>query len=186
MYSCLVIDGFSEDAVFVNGTTPECLAKIYVPFFVALMRFNGIETEILSHKGMEWDYRIIGKSDKNLIYLPLFSIAEVLSENISFIYTDSTAPESVSFRIASSIRRNCDGEFPGNMIFINGLHEKDNFKRYSPIIVDNIRMSTDDERFRKQSELLFKRATVTAKSICEHYKGEFKALPLQSGGFTDL
>lgn len=179
MYSCLVIDGFSEDAVYVDGTTPEGIAKIYVPFFVSLMRFNGIETEILSHKGMEWDYRIIGKSEKNLIYLPLFSIAEVLSENISFIYTDSTTPESTSFRIASSIRRNCDGEFPDSMIFINGLHEKDNFKRYSPIIVDNIRMSMDDERFRKQAEKLFKRATVTAKSICEHYLGNFRSIPLE-------
>ena len=178
MYSCLVIDGFSEDAVFVGGRTPENVARVYVPFLVSLLRFNGIETEILNKRGMEWDYRIIGKSDKNLIYLPLFSSAEVLSENISFIYTDSTAPESTSFRISSSIRRNCDEGFPDNMIFINALHEKDNFKRYSPIIVDNIRMSVAEEKFNSQALDVFKRATLTAKSICEHCLGKFTPIPL--------
>ncbi|MBE6799123.1 MAG: hypothetical protein E7525_05050 [Ruminococcaceae bacterium] len=178
MYSCLVIDGFSEDAVFIDGRTPQDISKVYLPFLVSLLRFNGIETEILSQKGMEWDYRIIGKSDKNLIYLPLFSVAEVLGENISFIYTDSTSPESTSFRIASNIRRNSDLSFPDKMIFINALHDKDNFKRYSPIIVDNIRLSSAEEKFNLQSLEVFKRAAVTAKSICEHYVGNFEQIPL--------
>ena len=179
MFSCLLVDGFSEDSVFIDGRTPDDICKIYLPFLTALLRFNGIETETLSQKGIEWDYRINGKSDKNLIYLPLFSIADRLSEHISFIYTDSTAPESVSFRIASNIRRNNDAVDPDRIIFINTLHERDNFKNYSPIIVDNIRVPLDEERFKAETDRVFRRAVQTAKSICEHYIGGFKHISAQ-------
>ncbi len=174
MASVLLLDGFSEDSVYVDGKTPQDLENIFLPFLQSLLLYNGIDAEIFKQKGIEWDYKIIGKTDKNLIYLPIFSATDNVSSKISFIYTDTTAPESVSFRIASSIRRNCEEVDSEKVVFINALHERDNFKRYSPIIVDNLRISNESTEFLKTEEMLFKRAGIIAKSICEFYEGFFR------------
>lgn len=174
MATVLLIDGFSEDAVFINGKTPADICKIYLPYLTGLLRYNGIETNVIVQNGIEWGYKISGKTDRNLIYMPIISIADNASSDISFIYTDSTDPDSTAFRVASNIRRNCEALNPEKIIFINPLSEKDNFKRYSPIIVDNIRVPLDEKGFMAEHDKIFLRAEITAKSICEHYLSAFK------------
>ena len=112
--------------------------------------------------------------NKNLIYLPVFSSSDKLSSGISFIYTDSTAHDSVAFRIASRMRREGENINKDEVVFVNALHENDPLKRFSPIIVDNIRVASDGSNVNELLLTVFDRAVCTAKSICEYYLPSFK------------
>lgn len=174
MISVLLLDGFSEDTVFINGKTPKCICDIYLPFLEGILRFNGISCDRMLLGGFEREYSIRGKTNKNLIYLPVFSVSDKLSSGISFLYTDSTAPDSVSFRIASRMRRDGECVKQDEVVFVNALHENDPLKKFSPIIVDNIRVAADGSNLDSLSENIHSRAMCTAKSICEYYLPEFK------------
>ena len=174
MISVLLLDGFSDDTVFFDGKTPKYICDIYLPLLEGILRFNGIACERVLMSGFENEYSIRGKTNKNLIYLPIFTSSDKMSSGISFIYTDSTAPDSVSFRIASKLRRDSECVKQDEVVFVNSLHENDPLKRFSPIIVDNVRVAADGSNTDSLINTIYKRALCTAKSICEYYLPEFK------------
>ena len=66
--------------------------------------------------------------------------------------------------------RNLRDENCENVVFINPLSENNVFKKFSPIIVDNIRIKSDEE----DSDLsILKIALTTAKGICMYFNKVF-------------
>ena len=174
MISVLLLDRFSEDTLVVDGITPKSICDIYLPFLEGLLKFNGISCERMLLSGFEREYSIKGKTNKNLMYLPFFSASDKLSSGISFIYTDSTSHDSVSFRIASRMRQDGECIEKNEIVFVNALHEHDPLKRFSPIIVENIRVASDGSNVNELLSTIFERAVCVAKSICEYYLPTFK------------
>ena len=169
MITVLILDGLSEHAQSEEDEIQSDLSKIYIPLLTGILLFNGIICTTVKLKGLEYEYTIIGKNNDNLIYAPCFDRTDAKYDKLSFIYTESTAPSSVSFRIASHLR-NLREEAYGSTVFINQLHEKDDLKRFSPIILDNIKV-TNDSKF---SNILYNFALITAQSIAQFYSIEFK------------
>lgn len=174
MFSVLLIDGFSEDAVLVNGKTPKNICDTYLPLLEGILRFNGIGCERWVLSGIENEYAIRGRSGKNLIFLPVFSVSDRSSSDISFIYTDSTAPDSISFRIAKIMRRKNELSKTENVVFINPIHENDPLKSFSPIIVENVRLAADGSNENEIFKGIYKRALNTAEAICTYYFDAFE------------
>lgn len=171
MISVLIITECSEKACYINGISLADIENIYVPFLIGLLRYNGISSQEFKLNGFENEYSINGKNKDNLIYVPRFIVNGTKEFEIEFLNTDSTAPESVSFRIASKIRKEREKHFQSQVVFVNALHENDSFKRFSQIIVDDIRYNINDRENLFYSA--FFDALLVAKSICEYYTGTF-------------
>ncbi len=169
MISVLILDGFSDDTSTVNDIALTDISNIYIPILTAMLRFNGVYCSIMKLKGLEYEYSINGKNHDNLIYVPIFNKFDGDKSNLSFIYTDSTLHNSVSFRIASDLRRKREENFE-KIVFVNQLHEKDDLKRFSPIIVDDIKISNAESSLNQ----VYKNAEITARSITDYYSMQFK------------
>lgn len=166
--SVIILDGFSDESVCLGKTEFSEISSIYIPLLLGVLRYNGIMCDVLKTHGFEHEYGIVGKNNDNIIYVPVFSIFAAPSK-ISFIYTDSTATDSPSFRIASTLRerRSVVGE---KVVFVNELHENDPLKRTHPIIVDNFCFEVEKE---PQKQDLYSFAKDVAISICTYYKHDF-------------
>lgn len=167
MISVLLLDGFSDSSLCINSRPLSEMCDIFIPLLTGILRYNGVTCVTVKPLGLEHEYGINGKNDDNLIYVPVFSCTTEENTKVSFIYTDSTAPSSVSFRIASKLRKMRE-EISENVTFVNALHENDGLKKFSPIIVDNIRFSGASG----ESEILkslYKTALSVAKAVCEYY-----------------
>ena len=171
MISVLIITDCSDDACYINGMSLKDIEDVYVPFLLGMLRYNGISCQDLKLNGFEHEYTIKGKNNDNLIYVPRFIAPQGATNEIDFLYTDSTAPESISFRIASRIRKEREKRSQSQVVFVNSLHENDSFKRFSPIIVDNIKYNKNDEG--NMSYSAYSDAILAAKCICEYYIGVF-------------
>ena len=170
MISVLILDGFSDEAICINGTQLSEVCNIYIPLLEGMLRYNGIMCETVKTHGLEHEYGICGKNRDNIIYVPVFSYADSSSSGISFIYTDSTAADSPSFRIASVLREK-RSEKGNQVVFVNALHENDPFRSNSPIIVDNMRFDVNNACHMQN---IYRSAIVAAESICEYYCREFR------------
>ncbi len=172
MISVLILDGFSDSSLCSNNSVMSDLSDIYIPFLVGILRYNGVSCSVVNPLGLRYQYSLTGQTDENLIYVPAFTCVGDSKANISFIYSDSTALSSASFRLASKIRKNREDRI-GEVVFVNQLHENDTLKNYSPVIVDNVRFSTGNHTCDNTKDL-YKLAMSTAHSICEFYGVVFR------------
>ena len=167
MISVLILDGFSDGSLCVNGTALSEVSDIFIPLLTGILRYNGILCVTVRPSGLEHEYNINGKNNDNLIYVPAFSCSNEKAESLSMIYTDATSAASTSFRIASKLRKLREDTFSG-VVFVNGLHDDDPLKKFSPVIVDNIRF-TGTQSSCNMCEKIYKTALDVAVSICEYY-----------------
>lgn len=167
MISVLVLDGFSDSSLCVNSQVLSEIGDIFIPLLTGILRYNGVTCVTVKPSGLEHEYGINGKNSDNLIYVPIFSCAAEENTGVSFIYTDSTAPASVSFRIASKLRKLRE-EISESVTFVNSLHENDSLKKFSPVIVDNIRFSGASGACEILKNL-YKTVLSVAKAVCEYY-----------------
>lgn len=167
MISVLVLDGFSDSSLCINNNILKEISDIYIPLLIGVLRYNGVICKSVKPQGLENSYNLNGKSSDNLIYVPFFTCSENENTKVSFIYTDSTAPSSISFRLASRLRHYREDRL-NQVFFVNQLHENDSLKSYSPIIVDNLRFVKNLPAC-DMSENIFNIVILTAKAICEQY-----------------
>lgn len=172
MISVLVLDGFSDSSLCINSKSLSEIGDIFIPLLTGILRYNGIICITVRPSGLEHEYGINGKNNDNLIYVPAFSCSEDKNTQVSFIYTDSTAPGSASFRIASKLRKLREESF-GKVTFVNALHDSDSLKKFSPVIVDNIRFS-GASGVCDILENIYKTALSVALSVCEYYGVMFR------------
>lgn len=167
MISVLILGGYSDPEMCIDSSVLEELCDIYIPLLKGILRYNGITCESLRPSAPEKLYSISGYTADNLIYVPFFSCCDGKSSEVSFIYTDSTSTASVSFRIASRLRKMREEKFE-KIVFVNGLNDGHFLKKYSPVVVDNIRFSNTLGRC-DNSEYLYKLAVTTANCICDNF-----------------
>lgn len=166
MLSVLILKNFSGE----KGSLSDDLADIYIPFLEGFLRFNGIKCQTIDPKGLERRFSITGKYGDGIIYVPAFSEKEP-ADKLSFIYTESAV--GTSFKVASAIRKERSELDQENVVFINCLAEGDPLKSFSPLIYDNIRVSSDS--FNEELlQRIYNYSESTAKSICRYYKILFK------------
>ncbi len=167
MISVLILGGYSDPEMCLDSSVLVELSDIYIPLLKGILRYNSITCESIKPSSPEKMYSINGCTTDNLIYVPFFSCCDIKSSDISFIYTDSTSNASVSFRIASRLRNKREEDFK-KIVFVNGLDDGHFLKKYSPVVVDNIRFSNSLGRC-DNSENLYKFAVTTAKCICDNF-----------------
>ena len=167
MISVLILGGYSDPEMCIDSSVLDELCDIYIPLLKGILRYNGITCESIKPSSPEKLYSISGYTTDNLIYVPFFSCCDEKSSEVSFIYTDSTSNASISFRIASRLRNKREEVFK-KVVFVNGLNDGHFLKKYSPVVVDNIRFSNTLGRC-DNSENLYKFAATTAKCICDNF-----------------
>ena len=167
MISVLILDGFYDSTMCQDIKIIEQLSDIYVPLLLGILRFNGIQSTVVKPNGLQYAYSLNGHTNENLIYVPSFECSKSDGFGISLIFADSTDSASVSFRVASKLRKYREDTLK-KIVFVNKLHENDVLKNYSPVIVDKIRFDKDMHLCDSASELYFY-ALSTAFSICEYY-----------------
>lgn len=172
MISVLILDGFSDSSFCSNNSLMSDLSDIYIPLLVGILRFNGVPCSSVNPSGLQYEYSLKGQTDENLIYVPTFSCVGNGKADLSFIYSDSTASGSTSFRLASKIRKTRE-DMLKRIVFVNQLHENDTLKNYSPVVVDNIRFSTDNHTCDNTKDL-YNLAVTTAFSICDLFGVVFR------------
>ncbi len=172
LISVLILDGFSDSSLCLNNSLMSDLSDIYIPFLTGILRFNGVPCLTVNPLGLQYEYSLTGQTKENLIYVPAFTCAGDRKADVSFIYSDSTDLGSTSFRLASKIRKLREDKLK-KVVFVNQLHENDTLKNYSPVVVDNIRFSTEN-RTCDNTKDLYKIAFTTAFSICDFYGVVFR------------
>lgn len=134
MINVLILEGLSplkcEESPLNAG-----MCEVFSASLSSALRTKGIVCRTIRPDGIENDYFISGRTDRSIIYAPVFTDGEV-----SFIHTDSTNKESISYRIACGIRDMRDG-----ITFIGALAEGDRLLKFSPVILDEIAAGTDDK-----------------------------------------
>lgn len=156
-----------EDAYKIDHESCNQFNGVYIPLLISLLRSKEIKCESVKIKGLERMYSVLGKSKENLLYVPKTEISKNGAEEISFIYVDSAASVSTSFKIASIIRNLRSERNNKNVVFIEQLKDEENLKNCSPIIVDNIRLS---EKFNIDLyETAYISASTATDGICRFY-----------------
>ncbi len=140
---------------------------IYVPLLLSILRCKRIKCQTVDIKGLAARYNITGQSKDCIIYSPKFEKSET-DACVSFIYADSTSSASPSFRISSIIRSMRSTLNPKEIFFVEQLKDNDVLKNYSPIIVDNIRITSDIDLLSDNSKL-YTLGNTTADGIYRYF-----------------
>ncbi len=138
MVSVMIID----DAY--NSDEEHCIrfSSIYIPLVISLLRSKGVNCETVKLKGLEKMYSLLGKTKENIIYVPKIEISK---SHVSFIFVDSVASVSTSFKIASILRKERAEKEDGQVVFVEQLRDNDLLNACSPLLVDNIRLKQNSE-----------------------------------------
>lgn len=167
MISVLILSGYSDASLCTNNEVLDEISDIYVPLLLGVLRYNGIVSEAVNPTKLERLYDLQGKTNSNLIYVPFFSCCEGNSTDVSFIYTDSTSGASTSFRIATKLRSKREKE-QGKVVFVNALNDGHSLRKYTPVIVDNVRFLSTAYSC-DIVEKIYKLVLTAAESIAEYY-----------------
>ncbi len=174
MISVLILDGFADGSLCNDAESVAAVKDVYIPLMTAILRYNGIVCKTVHFENFGNSHYIIGADRNSIIYAPKFSCSERATESVSFIYTDSSSSASVSFSVASRLRniRERDSKIA---VFVNELKSYDSLKKFSPIIVDDMRFFKTTA-ICDMTESICKGATSATMAIAEHFGVIFKPL----------
>ncbi len=167
MISVLILSGYSDASLCTKSEILDEISEIYIPLLLGVLRYNGIVCEAINPTKLERLYDLQGKTNSNLIYVPFFSCCENNSSDVSFIYTDSTSGSSTSFRIATKLRNKRERE-KDKVVFVNALNEGHSLRKYTPVIVDNVRFLSTAYSC-DNVEKIYTLVISAAESIAEYY-----------------
>ncbi|MBQ3550292.1 MAG: hypothetical protein IJA41_04870 [Clostridia bacterium] len=172
MISVLILEGFEDSSLCADSRLMSEVLEVYIPFLVGALRYNGIKCSTVRPSGFEREYSIIGNDKENIVYVPSFSCAKEKSAELFNIYTDSTDSGSVSFRLASRLRKERENS-TGRIVFVNALYDYHPLKKISPVIMENIRFPSS-AGVCDMVENIYKTAVIFAKTVCDTYGVIFK------------
>ncbi len=167
MISVLILNKFYDSSLCVNNQVMREICDMYIPFLMGVLRYNGIKCKCVDVAEPINEYVFVGKNRDNLIYVPSFSCQGSGKADISFLYTDSSLPQSPAFGIATKLRALREEKLK-KIVFVNQLLGNNILKDCSPIIVDNMRfLNTEDACVLKEN--IYLNAVLTARAIAEYY-----------------
>ncbi len=164
LVSVMILEGIYK---YENSIYSE-IHDIFVPLLLSKLRFKRIKCQAVDLKGLTTKYKIYGRNNENIIYVPKFECVTEKNK-VSFVYVDSTSLFSPSYRVSSLIRSYRSALFKDNVIFVEQLKEDDILNDFAPIIVDNIKVPENVD-FATENLYISTLCNTVSDGIC-HYFG---------------